>query len=136
MEEQFSAGVVVYTSNEQGERLYLLLHYVQGHWDFPKGHLEPGETTMQAAVRELKEETGLTAQFHAGFTETITYWLEFNGVKIHKTVTFYVGRANAGAVRLSHEHVDYAWLSLPEATQKLTYNNAKRVLALADAFLG
>lgn len=135
MEQQFSAGIVVYRLNEQGERLYLLLHYVQGHWDFPKGHLEAGETELQAAERELKEETGLTAHIESGFKEIIEYYLFVNDTQVHKTVTFFVGACDSTDVVLSHEHIDYAWLSFEEATQKLTYQNARQVLASAHIFL-
>jgi len=55
-----SAGFVVFTEREDGKRLYLLLHYPSGHWDFPKGHVEEGESEIRAALRELREETGLT----------------------------------------------------------------------------
>src|SRR5205085_12501327 len=54
---EFSAGFVLYRSAADGPR-FLLLDYGK-HWDYPKGHLEEGETAWQAAVRELREETGI-----------------------------------------------------------------------------
>jgi len=135
MEQQFSAGIVVYRVTKECQLQYLLLHYVQGHWDFPKGHLEQGETNLQAAARELYEETGLTAHIESGFKEKIGYYLFVNNVQVHKTVTFFVGACDSNDVVLSHEHIDYAWLSFEEATPKLTYQNARQVLAVAHIFL-
>lgn len=135
MQRQYSAGIVVYRINEAGQRLYLLLHYVQGHWDLPKGHLEAGETEEQAALRELKEETGLTTEIISGFREQINYTLEFDGVKIFKTVTFFVGKVDSDQVRLSNEHVNYDWLSYEQALHKLTYNNARQILMNIEVFL-
>src|SRR5690349_6587521 len=54
---EFSAGFVLFRDSAEGP-LYLLLDYGR-HWDYAKGHLEEGETAWQAAVRELREETGI-----------------------------------------------------------------------------
>ncbi len=53
MKREFSAGVVVYYHNNNDIQ-FLLLHYEAGHWDLPKGHLEPNESTYDAALRELR----------------------------------------------------------------------------------
>ena len=58
MIEQQSAGIITFIQTDH-EILYLVLHYLSGHWDFAKGKLELGETLVQAAQRELFEETGL-----------------------------------------------------------------------------
>ena len=55
-EPEKSCGAVVYRM-EKGRRLYLLLHYCEGHWDLPKGHVEAGESEEQTARREISEET-------------------------------------------------------------------------------
>jgi bis(5'-nucleosidyl)-tetraphosphatase len=72
VEHQYSAGIITYkTDNDHIE--YLLLQYGAGHWDFPKGHIEAGETQQETAHRELQEETGLTAQLDDNFVESFTY---------------------------------------------------------------
>ncbi|MFH1332713.1 MAG: NUDIX domain-containing protein, partial [archaeon] len=58
MIKEKSAGVIVYNNGE-----FLILQYTAGHWDFPKGHIEKGETERETALRELKEETGITDAF-------------------------------------------------------------------------
>ncbi|MFZ5500518.1 MAG: NUDIX domain-containing protein, partial [Candidatus Micrarchaeota archaeon] len=56
MPDEKSCGIVLFS--EDGGRLYLLLHYTAGHWDFPKGHVEADESEAETALRELLEETG------------------------------------------------------------------------------
>ena len=139
MKREFSAGVVVYYDdiyNDQPVRLYLLLNYRRGYWDLPKGKLEKDETNLQAAVRELKEETGLEAVIHHGFEQTLSYMFKDpTGVLVHKTVTFFVGRASTKEVVLSHEHLSYKWLPYKEALEFLTYTNAQQIVAMADHFV-
>lgn len=134
MIEQFSAGILVYSIRDY-EIQYLILHYVSGHWDFAKGKLEPGETKLQAAQRELSEETSLSAQVIPGFEESLAYIFKERGKMIKKTVTFFVGKTDQQAIRLSREHQGYLWLPFEKAYEKLTYNNAKEMLKNADEFL-
>ncbi len=137
MNFEFSAGVVVYIQTEQG-REYLLLHYEAGHWDFPKGHIEQGETKHEAALRELQEETGIadiTIIDH--FEDSFTYFFKNpqTHVLIKKTVYFFIGRSSSKQVTLSDEHVGYEWLPYERAHEQLTYKNAKELLANVDEFL-
>ena len=140
MKRLFSAGIVVYRldcSQDPCKRLYILLHYQAGHWDFPKGQIEKGETKEQAALRELEEETGLTADIVSGFQDTFVYW--FRGYKkgelTHKTVYFFVGKTDQKKVTLSDEHIGYEWLAYEQALEKLTHKNAKELLKNVEAFL-
>lgn len=137
MKKQTSAGIVIYYQNEN-EREYLLLQYVAGHWDFPKGKLEEGETHMQAAVRELQEETGIEhVTIHPGFEESFIYvFNDFRARPIEKTVTFFVGQVfDKKIATLSKEHQGYIWLPYEEAVTRLTYANAREVLIQAHEFL-
>ena len=59
MIEETSAGIVLFRK-EGSKKLFLLLHYPSGHWDFVKGKMEQGESTHQTAIREAQEETGIT----------------------------------------------------------------------------
>ena len=73
MQLERSAGVLLFRDDDAGVRRYLLLDY-GSHWDYPKGHVEPGEDDVTAARRELMEETGITqADFVDGFTREMTY---------------------------------------------------------------
>lgn len=129
--QEHSAGTVVIKDGK-----YLLLHYDSGHWDFAKGHLESGETPEQAALRELKEETGIEdAELLPGFVEKIKYFFKREGKTVAKEVIFFIARAKTDKVKLSFEHKDFVWLPFKEAVEKLTFNTAKEVLRKADAFL-
>lgn len=134
MIEQQSAGIITF-ARKNHEQKYLILHYLSGHWDFPKGKLEAGETQDQAAHRELEEETGLTAEIIPGFQESLSYMFKERGKLIKKTVTFFVGISEEQPIRLSREHTGYLWLPYEKAHEKLTYQNAKDLLQKAHEFL-
>lgn len=136
MIKEFSAGIIVF-SEYKGLREYLLLHYQAGHWDFPKGHIEKGETKEQAALRELYEETGLTAIILPGFHDSLSYVHHLPKTKqlAHKTVYFFVGKTDSNSVSLSHEHIDFIWLAYEKAMKQLTYDNARGLLKKAEMFL-
>ncbi len=139
MKKEFSAGVIVYFNdviNDVPVRLYLLLNYRHGYWDLVKGKLEPGESNLQAAVRELKEETGLEAEIHPGFEQSLSYMFkDQQGQLVDKAVTYFVGRAATKDVTISHEHLSYKWLPLKETLRDLTYANSQQIVSMADHFV-
>lgn len=129
--QERSAGVVVVNDGK-----FLLLLYDAGHWDFPKGHIEKDESAEQAALRELKEETGIVdAEILPGFSSSIRYFFKKEGQTVVKEVVFFVARTRTSKVVLSHEHKDFIWLNFNDALAKLTYDNAKEVLRKAGEFL-
>jgi 8-oxo-dGTP pyrophosphatase MutT (NUDIX family) len=132
---EHSAGVVLYREHA-GQRLYLLLDYGR-HWDFPKGHLEPGESPEQAALRELAEETGITTcQLDPRYQKEISYFFRIKGQTVHKTVTFFLAKTTEDRVTVSHEHEGFAFLPAAEAEKRLTYASAKELLRKAEETLG
>jgi len=77
MVKQKSAGIVLF-QNFHGTNRFLLLNYPQGHWDFVKGKVEEGETLHETALRETKEETGISdIEFIDGFEESVEYDFRF-----------------------------------------------------------
>ena len=128
-----SCGALIFR-DEGGKRLYLLLHYAGGHWDFPKGHVEKGESEEQTARREIQEETGIASlELVPGFREAISYEFRHNtGEMAQKQVAFFLARTSEKLVRLSDEHIGFAWLSYPSARKKATYENARSLLEKAE----
>lgn len=133
--KEFSAGVIVF-SEKSGRRKYLVLHYPSGHFDFPKGHLETGETELQAAIRELTEETGISqVNILNGYEHYIHYGFYKKEGYINKKVTFFLGEVPNEEVQISHEHQGYLWLEYDQALAKITFENAKSLLKSAEQFL-
>ena len=134
-EPEKSCGAVVYRE-EGGRHSYLLLHYSEGHWDFPKGHVESGESEEQTARREIMEETGISElEFMRGFRNSVSYWFMRKGEKVQKEVVFFLAKTTGKGVTLSDEHVGYLWLPFRLAREKVTYRNAKELLEKAEARL-
>jgi len=130
-----SAGVILYRI-EKEEIQYLLLHYASGHWDFAKGKMEVGEAERQAALRELAEETGLTAQLDGTFLASYDYFFtDYDGQKAYKKCDFFLGQSDGGTVVLSDEHIGYEWLGYEAALAKITFDNGKGVLVKVRDYL-
>ncbi len=136
MKKEESAGIIIVY-----DKKYLLLNYPKTtrapteYWGLVKGHIEAGETSKEAALREVKEETGIDAEVINGFMEKITYHFKFNGELIEKSVIFYVGKSKTENVVLSHEHKGFGWFEFKDALKKLSYENDKEVLRKAHGFL-
>lgn len=136
VDERSAGAVLFYTASERAEPEYLLLHYTAGHWDFPKGNIEAGESERQAAAREIREETGIAdVEFIDGFRTKIDYRYRHDGRLVHKEVVLFLARTSTRQVVISHEHIGFAWKKYDDATQQLTYRNAKNLLSAAKQFL-
>ena len=135
MIEETSAGIVLFRK-EGSKNLFLLLNYPSGHWDFVKGKMEKGETIHETAIRETKEETGISnVTFLDNFEEWIEYNFQYKGELVHKKVVFFLAETNTKNVEISHEHLDYTWVDYNTAMEKTTFDNAKTVLTKAQMLL-
>jgi 8-oxo-dGTP pyrophosphatase MutT (NUDIX family) len=133
MGREISAGLILFRTSPPRE--YLILDY-GSHWDFPKGHIEAGENPQTTALRELQEETGIQdARLIPGFKEGMRYFYRKAGEGMLKIVVYFLAETATGDVTLSSEHSGYLWLPYEEASNRLTFKNARDLLAKADAFL-
>ncbi|MCF3653541.1 MAG: NUDIX domain-containing protein [Aigarchaeota archaeon] len=134
MLREVSAGATIFYLGSQIE--YLLLHYAAGHWDFPKGAIEPGESELDTVRREVWEETGIREiEIIPGFRKVIHYWYRKSGQLVQKTVIFYLARSFTKNVTLSYEHIGYVWLPYEESLKRLTFKTAREVLQEAHEYL-
>ena len=135
MIEETSAGIVLFRK-EGPKKLFLLLHYPSGHWDFVKGKMEKNETTHETAIRETKEETGITdIVFAENFEEWIEYNFKYQGELVQKKVVFFLAETKTKEIKISHEHSGYIWMDYNASMEKTTFDNAKTVLTKAEKLL-
>ena len=132
-----SAGFILITDDfETDDYSVLLLHYTSGHWDLPKGNIETNETELEAATRELQEETGIESfRVIPNFRYVLDYKYTRRNVLISKQVTLFLASTGVRKVKISHEHMGYSWVKKSTATTQLTYKNAKNALMQAINFL-
>ncbi|MQA60500.1 MAG: NUDIX domain-containing protein [Actinophytocola sp.] len=105
-------------------------------WSLPKGHIEDGETHQQTAVREVKEETGISAQVIMPLG-TIDYWFVAERRRVHKTVHHFLLEATGG--ELSDDDVEVtevAWVPFAELDATLAYADERKLARRAQELLG
>lgn len=136
-----SAGAVIFRKDD-GNIYYLLLCYLprsqvkKEHWGFPKGHIEKGENIYETIIREVEEETGLKdLKIIKGLKEFENYFFKVKDKTIFKTVIFLLAETKEKDIKLSFEHTGFLWLPYEEASKKLTFKNAKKILKKANDFL-
>lgn len=136
--QEVSAGGIVFRRSPGGPE-FLLLKYGAGHWDFPKGHLEEGETALQAAKREIQEETSIPPEaqdFILGFKDIVSYFYRRGPALVKKDVHFFIVEVPPEqGVKVSHEHLEHAWLAPDKAEERLTFKTARDLLRSARRFL-
>lgn len=116
---------------------FLLIQHNAGHWGFPKGHADPGESSLQAACREFTEETGIldfTPLEDVSFSEE--YIFTRSGKKFNKTVVYYPALVQSDQVHCQPEEIqDYSWLEYDRAISQLSFGGARQVLTQVQQFL-
>jgi len=134
-EKQVSAGGVVFQKHDNAIDVALISVGKNRRWQLPKGQVDPGETPDETALREVREETGLTSELIQPL-DTIEYWYisTYTGrrTKIHKYVHFFLMRYLSGDV----EHHDYEvnearWVEIRRALEMLAFENEKKIVRSA-----
>ncbi|MEM6553130.1 MAG: NUDIX domain-containing protein [Planctomycetota bacterium] len=139
MKTDFSCGVVPVRLDQGGGMEFLLVQLHAGHWAFPKGHPEEGESDREAAERELFEETGLVAERiveGVSFDEVYEF-TKRSGKRVRKTVRYFLGRVDAGAeVVVQPEEVKaFAWGDAGATRERFTFEEGKALFDRVTAWL-
>lgn len=133
--DQFSAGGVAFRNGADGLETVIVLMLPERRWQLPKGVIDPGETSEQAALREVREEGGIECEIVEKL-DTIEYWFtvdrDSSPARIHKRVDFYLMRYISGDVAdHDHEVEDAVWVNFTEALARLEFESERDVVARA-----
>ena len=116
-----ACGCIIIEANK-----VLLIQQNEGHWGFPKGHVEDGETEIETAIREVKEETN----FDVIPDESKRYEQEYvmkNGIL--KQVVFFLAKSTSSEIKAQEcEIKNIKWFNFEEAFSIITYENTKNLL--------
>lgn len=129
--KDFSCGVIPYQMVD-GERQFLLIQHKAGHWSFPKGHPEKGESDLETARRELEEETGIARveldEDHP-FKEKYKF-TKRSGKRVKKKVLYFVGEVGPGqTIRLQEAEVsDYAWADAEQTLERMSFDEGRALM--------
>ena len=138
-QKEISAGFIVFRRTKEG-LLFLVLYHRGAYWNFPKGKIEKEERSFEAALRETREETGLTAKdlrVIRDFKTREQFAFRRNGQKVFKIVIFYLAETRNPQVRISdRSHQGYGWFPYREASRILgKYEESQKVLKEANDFI-
>lgn len=125
MKREFSAGGIVFNSDGQ---VLLTKHSQNKHWSFPKGLIDPGQTSKEAALREVREEGGIEAEIvdKIGYSK---YVYTFNEEKVFKIVTYFLMKYLSGDPKDHDWEVEEAgWYEPDEALKQLTFSQDRKLL--------
>lgn len=132
----FSAGGIIIKRGNNSTKVLVTQHSGHHGWDFPKGHLESGETSQQAALREVEEETGIQAKILERVGQTQYFYFE-DHQKVLKTVTFFLMEyVSKGEATTAFEVSDKVWLPADEVLEKLTFMDTKELWKKAKEKIG
>jgi 8-oxo-dGTP pyrophosphatase MutT (NUDIX family) len=133
-----SAGGVVYRHGDDGVEIVLAARRTRRGdlaWGLAKGGIEANESAEEAAVREVREETGIEAEIEASLGET-RYFYVWENVRIRKTVHFFLMRATGGdPADRDDEMEDVQWFPLERSLKRAAYRGEREVLGRAAELL-
>ncbi|MEW6547083.1 MAG: NUDIX domain-containing protein [Bacillota bacterium] len=134
MRREFSAGGVVYRLADARDPEFLLIRDAWGRWTLPKGLIEKGEKPLEAALREVTEETGVQVR-PAGDLDRIHYFYrDPGGDLVYKTVYYFLMEAAGGTVRPQLEEItDVRWVPASQVVERCDYEDTRPVLEKALA---
>ena len=125
---EYSSGGAVISVRDGVPYVAMIATRGKTRWGLPKGAVAPGETSEAAALREVREETGLEAQIVKPL-DTIEYFFRAGDTLIHKRVDFYLMTHTGGELRPQLSEVDdVEWVELNEAIRRASFASEKKLL--------
>ena len=133
---EYSAGGVVYRRTAEGYDIVAVQRARHEDWSLPKGHIEAGESREQAALREVKEETGLDAQIVGELGEVVYFYRRREEGLVRKSVYHYLMEALGDKLGNPNWEVsEVRWVPITGAYTLLSYENDKGIVRKAQTFL-
>ncbi|HEY9617102.1 MAG TPA: NUDIX domain-containing protein [Microcoleaceae cyanobacterium] len=122
---------------QDGHDRFLLIQHHAGHWGFPKGHADPGETAIATACREFVEETGITDyQVVADVSFVEQYAFTNNGTRYEKTVVYFPAWVQSELVTHQEAEIQASiWADYQTAIGQLTFKGSRQVLTQVHEYL-
>ncbi|MEN9341922.1 MAG: hypothetical protein RIQ54_178 [Candidatus Parcubacteria bacterium] len=138
MRKEITTGIIVFRRVREGIK-FLILYHGHQYWNFPKGHIENEEQSLEAAYRETFEETGLRQEelrLVRNFKTYERFTFRRNGQTVYKIVILYLAQTNNPIVKISKEHQGYGWFFFEDAKKILgMHKDSQKVLQNAYDFL-
>lgn len=127
MRTEKSCGAVVFRTKNNRTQILLIRHVNGGHWAFPKGHVEKGETEEQTALREILEETGLSVTLDNRYRQVVSYSPKKDVIK---DVVYFVAHAAADSETVAQESEisRIRWVDASKSIEYVSFDNDKKVL--------
>ena len=122
MKFEKSCGCIVFNNKKE----ILLVHHNTGHWGLPKGHVEEGETEIETAKREVKEETNIDVEVNSNYRYSMSYSPKEGIMK--EVVFFLADNVNNNLKEQIEEVQEAKWFDFEEAINTTTYDNSKELL--------
>ena len=122
MKQEKSCGCIIINDKKE----VLLIHHNAGHWDFPKGHVEEGETEKETAIREVKEETNIDVEVDEIYRYSTKYSPKEDVVK--EVIYFLAKNINDNKQAQLEEVSEVKWFAMEDAINKITFDNSRNIL--------
>lgn len=133
MQYEKSCGAIVYRKFHGNIEILLIKNQNGGHWSFPKGHVEAGETEEQTALREIKEETGIDVILDTSFRKVNTYAPK---KEITKDVVYFLAKATSYDYTPQEEEIARVkWVEINHAGTILSYDNDRQLVNQAKSII-
>ena len=128
-----SCGAIVYRRHHGNLEILLIKHVNSGHWSFPKGHVEEGETEVETATREIKEETGIEVKEFT-YLFSIPNIYRYSGIDIHTLDMFFLCHVPAGTEAVAADDASECfWMPVDDIhTEQFGLRSVRQALYQAE----